>query len=265
MTDPTSARDLFDSASQRDAAGDERGAIPLYRAALDRGLEEPERTRAIIQLASSLRVVGDPSGAIALLQDLRGEDPLSRAAQAFLSLALFDDGKPAAALRTAVGALLPTLSDYRASLSAYTEQLGAPHRVRAIVVGLVVVDGWLLAEEYAANGRHDGFLRAPGGGIEFGESVHTALRREFAEELDADVREARLLGVTENVFDAHGARGHEIVHVFSVDSERLAAMPRDAHEPVRDSDTTVGWYRLEAVRSGKHVFYPPGALDLLPA
>lgn len=257
------AEALFARASDLDAAGDERAAVPLYRDALAAGLSGESRVQAVIQLASSLRVLGDASGAIALLRTVPDDDPLAAAARAFLALSLFDDEKPAAALRTALEALTPTLPAYRRSLDAYAAELAAPARVRAIAVGLVVEDGWILAEEYAPNGRHEGFLRAPGGGIEFGESAATALRREFAEELDATVDAAQLLGVTENIFAAHGKRGHEIVHVFSVRSRDLSALPRGDRLPVRDSDTSAGWYRLDDLDRGVRTFHPPGALDLL--
>jgi len=257
------AEALFARACDLDAAGDERAAVPLYRDALAAGLSGDSRVQAVIQLASSLRVLGDASGAIALLRAVPDDDPLAAAARAFLALALFDDDKPAAALRTALEALTPTLPAYRRSLDAYAAELAAPARVRAIAVGLVVEDGWVLAEEYAPNGRHGGFLRAPGGGIEFGEPAVAALRREFVEELDADVDDARLLGVTENIFDAHGKRGHEIVHVFSVRSRDLSSLARSDRLPVRDSDTSVGWYRLDDVRQGERTFHPAGAVDLL--
>jgi 8-oxo-dGTP pyrophosphatase MutT (NUDIX family) len=254
---------LFARAGDFDAAGDERAAVPLYREALAAGLSGESRVRAVIQLASSLRVLGDASGAIALLRTVPAGDPLAPAARAFLALALFDDEKPAAALQTALEALTPTLPAYRRSLDAYAAELAAPDRVRAIAVGLVVDDGWILGEEYPPTGRHGGFLRAPGGGIEFGESAVAALRREFAEELDAEVDEAHPLGVTENIFDAQGKRGHEIVHVFAVRSRALAALPRADRLDVRDSDTTVGWYRLADIRRGDLTFHPPGAVDLL--
>jgi hypothetical protein len=41
--------------------------------------------------------------------------------------------------------------------------------VRVIAVGLLVRDGSVLLESYPANARHGEFLRAPGGGISFGE------------------------------------------------------------------------------------------------
>jgi hypothetical protein len=71
-----------------------------------------------------------------------------------------------------------------------------------------------------------------------------------------------LLGVTENIFDGHGKRGHEIVHVFSIRSSRLEALPRSARLPVLDGDTWVGWFPLERIHDGRIDFYPPGVLDL---
>ena len=252
---------LFERASLEDFLGEEERAIPLYRDALASGLAAPRRSQAVIQLASSLRNVGDPSGAIAILREVADDDEFAAAARAFLALALYDDGKPAAALRTALTTLAPLLPAYARSVTAYADELGSPPRVRSIVVGLLVVDGHVLAEEYRGE---DGsrFLRAPGGGIEFGESVLSALHREFREELGVAIDEARLLGVTENVFDGHGKSGHEIVHVFAVRSADLEALPRGERLPVLDSDTTVGWFPLDAVAADAPPFYPPGVLDL---
>jgi 8-oxo-dGTP pyrophosphatase MutT (NUDIX family) len=255
---------LFERASAHDACGEETAAVPLYRAALEAGLTGERRTQALIQLASSLRNIGDASGAIAALKAVPADDPLADAAHAFLALALHDDDKPTPALQTALRLVAPHLPAYGRAIGAYADDLGARDRVRAIAVGLVVHDGRLLAEEYSANGRHGGFLRAPGGGIDFGETAADAVRREFAEELGAAVDDARMLAVTENIFDAHGKRGHEIVHVFAVRSAQLEALPRDARLPVLDGDTTVGWYDLHALKTGGLPLYPDGILDLLP-
>lgn len=259
--DPQDPAAVFERASLHDYLGEEEAAIPVYRAALDLGLEEPLRTRAVIQLASSLRNVGDASGAMALLRGVDAEHELAAAARAFLALALFDDGKPAAALRTALTALAPTLPAYARAVSAYAAELVAAPRVRSIAVGLLVADDHVLAEEYIGRDG-EAFLRAPGGGIEFGESAEAALHREFLEELGAQLDDARLLGVTENIFDGHGKRGHEIVHVFSIRSSRLEALPRSARLPVLDGDTSVGWFPLERIHDGRIDFYPPGVLDL---
>lgn len=252
-------RALFERASLHDFLGEEDAAVPLYRAALEEGLLDPTRTEALIQLASSLRNLGDASGAIATLQQVDPAHDLADAARAFLSLALFSDGKPVAALRTALQALSGHLPAYERSVEAYAEELETPERVRVIVVGLLVRDGWVLAEEYPGDARGGAFLRAPGGGVEFGERADAAIRREFAEELDAALDEIRLLGVTENIFDADGRRGHEIVYVYGIRSAALEALPLHARLPVRDADTTVGWYRIDALTLP---FYPDGCLEL---
>ena len=256
---------LFERASLHDYLGEEADAVPLYRAALDADLAEPRRGQAVIQLASSLRNIGDPSGAMAVLRAIPAEHPLADAAQAFLALALFDDEKPAPALRTAVRALAPHLIEYRAAVERYADALIAPERIRHVVVGLLVRDGYVLAERYPDNGRHDGFLRAPGGGVVFGERADSAIRREFAEELGAQLDQATLLTVLENIYDAAGKRGHEIVYVYAIRCAQLEELPQDARLDVLDSDTTVGWYEIERLRRGDIPFYPAGILDVVDA
>ena len=259
------ARAGYERASLHDALGEEDAAIALYRRALDAGLDAPHRTQATIQLASSLRNVGRPSAAIAALHGIPDDDPLAASAHAFLALALHADEKPTAALRLALRTLAPKLPRYQRAVDAYAGELTTLDRVRAIAVGLVVRDGRVLLESYPANERHGEFLRAPGGGIEFGETAAAAIAREFAEELDADLADAELVAVTENIFESPTGRGHEIVHVFRVASAALAALSVHERLPVRDSHTTVGWYDIAALREeqAQRPVYPVGVLDLL--
>mgnify|MGYP001964460840 CR=1 FL=1 len=72
--------------------------------------------------------------------------------------------------------------------------------IRNIAVGLPVKDGHLLALEGHDSSRRLDFLRAIGGGIEFGETAGDALRREFMEELGVTLEDAEPLGVFENIF-----------------------------------------------------------------
>lgn len=253
----------FERASLHDFLGEEAQAIPLYRAALDGGLAGELRTFATIQLASSLRNVDDASGAMRLLQGVSADDPHADAAQAFLALAQYDDDKARVALRTALSALAGRLPAYRRAIEAYAADLAPLRRVRSIVVALVVRDGYVLCEEYPGLAGGAPFLRAPGGGIRFGEPAADAMRRELREELGVDADEVRLLGVTENIFADAAHPGHEIVHVFAVRSARLEALPLRARLPVLDADTTVGWYALDALAaSDAPAFYPDGILDL---
>ncbi|MFT4282402.1 MAG: tetratricopeptide repeat protein [Microbacterium sp.] len=254
---------LFERASLHDYLGEEERAVPLYRAALAGGLAGSARTEARIQLASSLRNVGEPSAALSVLRDVETDDPLADAAAAFRSLALYDDGKPAEALRVALRALAPHLPAYTRAVEAYAGELRQAERIRSIVVGLLVHDGHVLAEEYPPTAHHSGFLRMPGGGIEIGERAAEAIRREFFEELGVTLDGATLRAVTENIFDAHGRRGHEIVHVFEVASRALERLPIGERLPVQDSDTFVAWHSVADLQRGSQPVYPDGVLDLL--
>lgn len=124
---PEDARLLFELAGTHDAAGDEAAAVPLYRRALERGLREPHRHRARLQLASSLRVLGRLDEAGAVLDEEVARHPGSLGAAAFRALVQHDAGDPAA-LRDLLLALVTTSTDedvvlYRRALTAYAEEL----------------------------------------------------------------------------------------------------------------------------------------------
>ena len=45
---------------------------------------------------------------------------------------------------------------------------------------------------------------------------------------------------------------HEIVYVYGIRCAELEALPRDGRLPVRDADTTVGWYRIDTLAMPLH-------------
>lgn len=137
--------------------------------------------------------------------------------------------------------------------------------IRNIAVGLPVKDGHLLALFGTDSARGLDFLRAIGGGIEFGERAEEALRREFMEELGVELNAARLLGVRENIFTYEGRPGHEIAHIFAVDSDELNAVPLDAELHVLDEGSPVRWVPISDIGDGRRTLFPSGALDLLLA
>jgi tetratricopeptide (TPR) repeat protein len=120
-----SAVAAFERASAFDSTGHEDQAIALYRQALERGLEGERRRRAVIQLASSLRNVGQAQESVALLTAERtaGSDHLDDAVSAFLALALVDTGREREAVSLALGALAPHLPRYQRSLANYARVL----------------------------------------------------------------------------------------------------------------------------------------------
>ena len=135
--------------------------------------------------------------------------------------------------------------------------------IRNISVGLPVKDGHVLVMEGRDESAGLAFCRAIGGGIEFGERAAEALRREFLEELDVRVDAAELLGVRENLFTYEGRRGHEIAHIFAVESAEISALPLDAELRVLDEGSPVRWVPIAEILAGTRPLYPAGAPELL--
>lgn len=86
-------------------------------------------------------------------------------------------------------------------------------RIRAIAVCAIWRGDAVLAQGGSDPATGEVFYRLPGGGIDFGEYAVQAAVREIREELEAEVIDARLLGVLENIFTFDGQPAHEIVFV----------------------------------------------------
>lgn len=129
--EPDRARRAFAAACTRDREGREADAVPLYREALALGLVEPRRTQARVQLASSQRVLGDLSGALAELDGVLAERPGSVAAHAFRALVLHDLGRHGDAVAEALTELSHHVAGsdaegYARALAAYADELRSP-------------------------------------------------------------------------------------------------------------------------------------------
>lgn len=120
-----SALAFFERAAARDSTGHPELAVPLYRTALAAGLTGIRRRRAVIQMASSLRNLGDPVRAAALLTDELNapSDELDQAVRAFLALALVDLGREREAVAVSLTALSTYLPRYNRSLARYARSL----------------------------------------------------------------------------------------------------------------------------------------------
>ncbi len=125
---PGSAVALFERAAAYDSTGDPQAAVPLYAAALEAGLDGERRRRAVIQMASSIRNLGDPQESLLLLtaEAGRGSDPLDGAVATFTALALADLGRDREALAVALEALAATLPRYNRSAGRYARALIEP-------------------------------------------------------------------------------------------------------------------------------------------
>ena len=116
---------LFEHACAQDSVGHGDEAAPLYRRALSAGLTGLRRRRAVIQLASTLRNLGQAEQSVELLSRERnaGSDELDDAVLAFLALALVDLGREKEAVALALTALSHHLPRYNRSLANYAAAL----------------------------------------------------------------------------------------------------------------------------------------------
>jgi ADP-ribose pyrophosphatase YjhB (NUDIX family) len=127
--------------------------------------------------------------------------------------------------------------------------------------------GRILVERGYDHVRGEPFLRAIGGGVEFGERAVDALVREWREELGLELEAPALLGVIENLFTSNGRAGHEVIFVFAA---RLADPAVHAREEIvaTEPDGTrhvALWVPVDELRRGPVPFKPAGLLDLLPS
>jgi hypothetical protein len=122
---------LYERASARDSAGRTAEAEPLYRASLLSGrLDAKRRPQATIQLASTLRILGQFNESEALLraeleQSVRcpSDHALPDETRAFLSLTLLAQGNSLSAATVALIALAPHLSRYSRSVLGNAEEI----------------------------------------------------------------------------------------------------------------------------------------------
>lgn len=120
---------LFELGGEHDAAGREADAVAPYRDALALGLPPELDLQCRIQLASTLRNLGEHGEAVALLRAVVADHPGHRAARMFLALALLSDEQGPAAVHALLDLLLTDPGPperYTRSLRAYADDLVAP-------------------------------------------------------------------------------------------------------------------------------------------
>lgn len=143
-----------------------------------------------------------------------------------------------------------------------TDPLTGYLRVKAICV--FAQDDRILAVDAFDPVEHRRFWVPIGGRVEFGETTRDAIAREVREELDAEVRRLRLLGVLENIFTFGGAEGHEIVFVYDgefSDRSRYAATAVGGIES-NGQEFVARWIDPRDPDGGRPV-YPDGLTELL--
>lgn len=125
----------FELACLKNSFGKSNLAVPLYKQALELGLEGIRRRRAVIQLSSSLRNCGKVEEGILLLEEEFGQpsDDLDDAVSAFYALLISEAGQQDKAVGIALSVLSKHLPRYTVSLAHYAEKFsnGTDHPGRS--------------------------------------------------------------------------------------------------------------------------------------
>jgi 8-oxo-dGTP pyrophosphatase MutT (NUDIX family) len=160
----------------------------------------------------------------------------------------------------------PTSSAARRACRAVNSLLvttPAQPAIRPIALGLIRNGDRILVFEGRDDVKGETFYRPLGGGIEFGERAVDAVRREFQEELAAELSGVTWLGVLENIFTVYGREGHEIVYVFEASLAEKSWYKRDDLGTILDEGSPVSWQPIEDFISERLVLYPQGLTDRL--
>lgn len=130
--------------------------------------------------------------------------------------------------------------------------------IRAKAIGIAKHENRLLVcEVLNDHGAVKGWCPL-GGGIEFGETGESALKREILEELGCDILIAGAPIVCENIFEHHGVKGHEIILAFPISFKdpQIYTIKRFQICESRGSMHWVEWIDIGRFQSGETILFP---------
>ena len=127
--------------------------------------------------------------------------------------------------------------------------------IRPIVLGLVKNDNKLLVSKGYDESKNLEFYRCLGGGIEFLEKSKDALKREFKEEINIEIKIGKFLGISENIFNYRGKDAHELIlfydaYIKDKDYQEKYDLVDD------DSETEAIWVDINKFRNKELILYP---------
>ncbi len=139
--------------------------------------------------------------------------------------------------------------------------------IRPLAIGIFRRGDAILVFEGYDPSTDEVFYRPLGGAIEFSERGYETVAREVREEIGAEARDLRYLGLCENIFDYDGKPGHEIVLVYEGVLADPALYRQDqfvGHEDDGQAFKAL-WKSLDDFRRGESLLYPDDLLGLLDA
>ena len=133
--------------------------------------------------------------------------------------------------------------------------------IRPIALGVIVKDGKILAENCYDEVKDQKFYRCLGGGIEFLEKSEDTLRREFKEEIGADVEVGEFLGICENIFNYQGKDAHELVLFYKAKLKDEDI--KEEYFKLDDDHNKITWVNIDDLKDKKMIIYPQEVLEYI--
>lgn len=136
--------------------------------------------------------------------------------------------------------------------------------IRVIALGLIKDGERIFISEGYDPVKEQTFYRAMGGGVEFGETSFEALKREFQEEIQAELTNIRYLGCLENIFTFNGQPGHEIIQLYQCDfvDQKFYQQEKFVFSEGERQKKAV-WVEISRCKSGELRLVPEQFLDYL--
>ncbi|OWV74799.1 DNA mismatch repair protein MutT [Rhizobium sp. R339] len=140
-----------------------------------------------------------------------------------------------------------------------------PQQIRVKVIGLAWRGDRLLAGEVEDDSGRIKGVRPLGGSIEFGETREEALHREIREELETEIRIVGPWHLLENIFEHHGAIGHEFIFAAEIELVDSSLYQRDEIHYSEQDETaaTARWFGRDMLRDAGMELYPTGLAKML--
>ncbi|OIO52808.1 MAG: hypothetical protein AUJ11_00300 [Parcubacteria group bacterium CG1_02_44_65] len=135
-------------------------------------------------------------------------------------------------------------------------------KIRPIALLVVIKNNKILVINTHDFKKNEDFYRLVGGGIDFGETGIEALKREVKEEINAEIKNIKYLGLIENIFNYEGKEMHEIALVYKAEFKDKEIYGKKEIK-ILDSRKPQKAYWLDKKIVFKAKFYPEGLKKLI--
>ena len=127
--------------------------------------------------------------------------------------------------------------------------------IRPIALGIAIKNNKLLVGEGFDKVKNQTFYRCLGGGIEFLEKSSDALKREFKEEIEADIAVKNFLGISQNIFTYQRKNAHELIFFYSIEISDND-YKEEYHIADEDDSGIAKWIDINEFKNKNKILYP---------